>query len=86
MANIETKLSCNDEVFFINPQGKITSDKVESIHVTIGSSSYRTDHWVGTGRTGVQTQILYKLFNHPAGFLLSESSVYKSKEELLEKI
>lgn len=83
---ITTKLEINDEAYFISPSGKIVSDKVSDINVSVGSQVERTSHWVETARGPVKTMTTYKFYNHPAGFILTEDMVYTSKEELLGNI
>jgi hypothetical protein len=80
---IKTKLEINDEAYFINPSGKIVSDKISNINVSIGSQVERTSHWVETARGPVKTMITYKFYSHPAGFILTEDMVYSSREELV---
>jgi hypothetical protein len=83
---VEFKLTVGDTAWFLNQQGKLISDRVEKVDITIGSSSYRTSHWLETAKTPVKAVITYKFENHPAGFILTENSVYLSKEDLLANL
>lgn len=81
--NITTKADVGQEVFYISHNGKIMSNKVELVNVTIGKSTYAREGGVGVVKSGVETLITYRLANTPASYLLTESSIFISKEELL---
>lgn len=80
---IKTKAEVNQEIFYLSDKGRVMSNKVESIDIRVGTSTYRTSHWVETAKSNVQVSIMYKLFNVPAGYILMEDSIYTSKEELV---
>ena len=76
MLNIECKFNVGEIVGYMSPCGKQLTNRVESISITVGRSSYRTSAWVETAKTNVEINIIYKLENVPAGYLLSESSLF----------
>lgn len=77
----KSKFGIDEEINYLNMQGKLVKGKIESIQINAGTSVTRTTHWVETARTPVKVSISYKLYSHPQGFSLSEDNVFEYKKE-----
>lgn len=78
---VTTRYNIDQEVQYLNMQGKLTNGKIESILVNVGTSVTRTTHWVETARSPVKVQISYRLYSHPQGFSFNEDSLFEYKKE-----
>jgi len=76
-----SKYNVDDEIHYLNMQGKLTKGQIESILVNVGTSVTRVSHWVETARSPVKVNISYRLYSHPQGFSLAEDMIFEYKKE-----